>query len=65
MELFDANKRLVEIHEMHETLLKVQTGNLSSGMLLVGAAEEEEPINNNYEVKFVVRKPRRKGKQVV
>jgi hypothetical protein len=29
-ELFDANKRLVEIHQMHEMLLKIQSGGLDA-----------------------------------
>jgi hypothetical protein len=65
MELFDANKRLIEIHEMHETLLRVQAGTLSQAMLQVGRAEEDEPFTNNFQVTFVVGKPRRKGKKMV
>ena len=65
LELFDANKRLLEIHGMHEMLLQVQAGTLTQELLMSGSTEDEEPFDNHFEVKFVVKKPRRKGKPVV
>ena len=42
LELFDANKRLIEIHQMHETLLKIQSGTVDKEDLKVFGVEDEQ-----------------------